>query len=433
MNSRMSRADDLRDAIGQFVDERYLNQIPQHGNTGWAPHRLAVTALLWSWGNQPALTQRFRQARGVAETLLKTELPQCWQGFVKKLRADHSQLKQTLMRTLRTQSQEISQRQQIIKGRPLLAVDGTRLELPRTADNEQFFGTTGQSGQARPRPSTWLTLLWNVASRTPWDWRSGPSDCSERHHLLEMLDELPEHSIITADAGFQGYEVWRRLLEAGHDFVIRVGGHVHLLHEYWDVTRQDDRVYLWPKHAREDDQPPLELRLLQVETDDEPMYLVTSMLSSRKLSYKKATEIYRRRWGIEIFFREHKQTFERERLRSRAARNVAVELDWSLLALWIVKLLGIGGLQVHDHRPDELSVALALRAIREEMDSLRPLPAKSLWTRLAAIKDDGYVRRDKRSRNYPRKKKRGKPPGPPKVRVMNDEEWNQLRDLNLRQ
>jgi len=272
-----------------------------------------------------------------------------------------------------------------------------------------------------------------VASRTPWDWRSGPSDCSERHHLLEMLDELPEHSIITADAGFQGYEVWRRLLEAGHDFVIRVGGHVHLLHEYWDVTRQDDRVYLWPKHAREDDQPPLELRLLQVETDDEPMYLVTSMLSSRKLSYKKATEIYRRRWGIEIFFREHKQTFERERLRSHAARNVGVELDWSLLALWIVKLLGIVGLQVHDHGPDELSVKGALRAIREEMDSLRPLPAKSLWTRLAAIKDDGYVRRDKRSRNYPRKKKRGKPPGPPKVRVMNDEEWNQLRDLNLRQ
>jgi len=42
MNSRMSRADDLRDAIGQFVDERYLNQIPQHGNTGWTPHRLAV-------------------------------------------------------------------------------------------------------------------------------------------------------------------------------------------------------------------------------------------------------------------------------------------------------------------------------------------------------------------------------------------------------
>jgi hypothetical protein len=189
------------------------------------------------------------------------------------------------MRTLRTQSQEISQRQQIIKGRPLLVVDGTRLELPRTADNEQFFGTTGQSGQARLRPSTWLTLLWDVASRTPWDWRSGPSDSSERHHLLEMLDELPERSIITADAGFQGYEVWRRLLEAGHDFVIRVGGHVHLLHEYWDVTRQDDRVYLWPEHAREDDQPPLELRLLQVETDDEPMYLVTSMLSSRKICF----------------------------------------------------------------------------------------------------------------------------------------------------
>ena len=48
MNSRMSRADDLRYAIGQFVDERYLNQIPQHGNTGWTPHRLTN-----AWKREP--------------------------------------------------------------------------------------------------------------------------------------------------------------------------------------------------------------------------------------------------------------------------------------------------------------------------------------------------------------------------------------------
>ncbi|MBD3675864.1 MAG: hypothetical protein HUJ26_20340, partial [Planctomycetaceae bacterium] len=197
MNSRMSRADDLREAIGQYVDDHILSQLPIHGNTSWTPRRLTMTALLWSWSSQAALTHRFREARGVAETLLKAKLPQCWQGFVKKLRADHSQLKRTLMRTLRTQSQEISKQQQIIEGRPLLAVDGTRLELPRTADNEQTYGTMQQEHHTTSRPTAWLTLVWDVASRTPWDWRSGPTDSSERHHLLEMLDELPERSIIT--------------------------------------------------------------------------------------------------------------------------------------------------------------------------------------------------------------------------------------------
>ena len=432
MNSRMSRADDLRDAIGQFVDERYLIQFPQHGNTKWTPHRLAVTALLWSWSSQDSLTQRFSDARRIAETLLNTELPQCWQGFIKKLRADHASLKQSLMDSLRTHSQEISQQYPMIKGRPLLAVDGTRLELPRTQDNEQCFGTTEQSGQARSRPTAWLTLMWDVGSRTPWDWRFGATDSSERHHFQEMLDELPESSIITADAGFQGYDMWSQLLAAGHDLIIRVGGNVRLLHEYWEVIIEDDRVYLWPEHARQKDRPPLELRLLRVETDDEPMYLMTSILCSHTLTCAKAARIYRQRWGVELFFREHKQTFERERLRSHAARNVAVELDWSLMALWVVKLLGIVGLQVHDHGPDELSVKGALRAIRDEMESIRPAPEKNLFARLAAIKDDGYLRRDKRSRNYPRKKKRDKPPGPPRVRVMSDEQRNQLRAIRLR-
>lgn len=432
MNSRMSRTEDLRHAIDQCVDAQILENIPSHGNTKWTPYRLAMVALLWSWSARQAITQRFREAKGIAESLLPSELPQHWQGFIKKLRSDHQSLKRILMQNLRTQSQEFSQRNQIVAGRPLLAVDGTRLELPRTADNQQGYGTMQHSEATPSRPTSWLTLLWDVVSRTPWDWRLGPTDNSERHDLLEMLDELPERSILTADAGFQGYDLWSRVIERGHDFVIRVGGQVHLLHEYWDVTLEDDFVYLWPVEVQRKQLSPIKLRLLRIETDGEPVYLVTSLLNRRKLSRNKAAKVYRQRWGIELFFREHKQTFERERLRSHAAANVVVELDWSLLALWVVKLLGAKQLKNHTRSSEELSVVGALRAIREEMDALRPPPEKTLWARLAAIKDDGYRRRDKRSRNYPRKKKGRKPPGPPKVKVMSDEQRNLLRDLELR-
>ena len=101
MNSRMSQADDLRCVVGQCVEEQILSEFPIHGNTSWTPYRLAVTALLWSWSAKDALTQRFREARGIAESLLQTNLPQHWQGFLKKLRADHSQLKHILTQTLR--------------------------------------------------------------------------------------------------------------------------------------------------------------------------------------------------------------------------------------------------------------------------------------------------------------------------------------------
>ena len=47
-------------------------------------------------------------------------------------------------------------------------------------------------------------MLWHVGSGLPWDWRTGPSDSSEREHFQEMLGSLPSGALLTADAGFMG-------------------------------------------------------------------------------------------------------------------------------------------------------------------------------------------------------------------------------------
>ena len=123
-----------------------------------------------------------------------------------------------------------------IAGFVVIAGDGSRIELPRTQANEQAYspkrkkkahGKKGQGGAKRSRgkrwrkqkrqsaesiakkvnsPQMWLTLFWHVGTGLPWAWRTGPSDSSERGHLEEMLSELPENTLITADAGFIGYD-----------------------------------------------------------------------------------------------------------------------------------------------------------------------------------------------------------------------------------
>ena len=67
---------------------------------------------------------------------------------------------------------------------------------------------------------------------------------------------------------------------------------------------------------------------------------MTSVLNKQGLSDKQAIEIYRYRWGIELFFRTFKQTFGRTKVRSHSANNAKRELDWSLVALWSICLLG---------------------------------------------------------------------------------------------
>ena len=147
----------------------------------------------------------------------------------------------------------------------IFAGDGSRFEVARTESNEAAYspkrkkkqgsrqkrcgktkanrGRRGKQWRRARRqskesiakktnsPQMWLTLFWHVGTGLPWAWRTGPSDSSERQHLQEMLGELPENSLIAADAGFVGYDFWREVMDAGHSFVIRAGANVRAVEE----------------------------------------------------------------------------------------------------------------------------------------------------------------------------------------------------------
>jgi len=248
-------------------------------------------------------------------------------------------------------------------------------------------------------PQMWLTLLWHVGTGLPWAWRTGPSDSSERGHLEDMLPELPENSLITADAGFVGYEFWRAILEAGHHFVIRVGGNVRLLKKLGCVREYDYVVYLWPDQAAKKKQPPLVLRLIVVHNGKHPIYLVTD-LNKTQLSDRQAAMIY--------------------------------GLDWSLLGLWCIGLVGQRELAESGQNPTRLSPAAAIQAFQAALRDYRVRPesrAESLWSRLRTALLDDYERgSSKTSRNYPRKKKR-EPTVPPRIAQATKQQINAAKEL----
>lgn len=263
----------------------------------------------------------------------------------------------------------------------------------------------------------WLTLLWHLGSGLPWAWRTGPSDSSEREHLQEMQTELPENSLITADAGFVGYQFWNTILAAGHHYIVRVGANVRLLKQLGYACEQDSTVYLWPDAAAKKQQPPLVLRLIVLQGGRHPVYLVTD-LSKSELSDKQAACIYAARWGIELYFRSFKQTFGCRKLRSQCAENAQLELNWSMFGLWCICLLGQRELVAASEHPGQMSPAAAITAFRETLTHYRVRPesaTETLWVKLRRAVLDKYARRStKSSRDYPRQKQR-KSPGSPKI------------------
>ena len=452
----------LRESMDWVLAGATLSSVQFREDCRWSPRSLIVTALLWVWSDEKTLKDRFATARKIVRRALhlSKDPASSYQAFTKMLRRWTTPLLLLLASTFRQRmQQDLSERFQVGNW-VVFAGDGSRMELPRTVSNEQRFSAgarpaaeqsaaTAVPQRKKPRPKKkakgkvskaqrrqnrkrrqasrarrkkaagpqlWLTVFWHVGTQLPWDWRTGPADSSERDHLRQMLDGLPVGALITADAGFVGYDFWKAVLKSGRQFLIRVGSNVRLLKGLGYAKEKNGIVYLWPDEAASKGQPPLVLRLVVVHNGKHPVYLVTSVLDEKALSDEEVVEIYRMRWGIEVFYRHFKQTFERRKLRSQSADNVQVEADWSLLGLWAMALHAQWTLAQAEIPVQRISVAGVLRAYRKAMREYKSRPdvGEDLGTLLSIALIDEYERASKESRDYPRKKYDA-PPGAPDI------------------
>ena len=333
----------LRDALKWAMPANIFAACRVGVNVSWKARILTFAAVLWVWSDERTLGKRFVTARKLVIKMFRwqEEPGTSYQGFIKALHKWKVELFAVILPQLRNRMRESAGDCWTVAGWVVFGVDGSRVETPRTKANEsRFHPTKKRKKQQRARkgkaprltkkasreakkatkrkqvarkqasknskkqlagPQIWLTLFWHVGLGLPWDWKTGPVDSSERAHMLEMLGILPKNSMIVADAGFVGYDNWRAIDRADHAFVIRVGANVKLLKKLGYARERAGLVYLWPDKARQKDRPPLVLRLITVHNGKHPMYLVTNVLSQKKLSDRAATEIYKARWGIEVY------------------------------------------------------------------------------------------------------------------------------------
>lgn len=458
-SSSNSHAQDLLCVIEWLLAGIDLGSMRLRADCRWIASGLMKAALLWAWSEEPALTRRFKAMLKIVRKLWPREVPSScsYQAFLKLLVrwteplmfALKSNLRMRMQRSLASRFHEF--------GFSLFGGDGSRLGLPRTLSNEARFSPKKAKKQRhkkvrkkpqsrRPRsgaawkshaknkkadsPQLWITTLWHAGIGLPWDWVCGPSGSSERHHLLDMIATLPQNALLACDANFIGYDFWSAILNSGREFVIRVGSNVRLLKKLGYVRESGDTVYLWPDYVARKKQAPLVLRLVVVQGERHPWYLVTSVRNPSRLNNSQIAKIYALRWGIELFYRHFKRTFDRHKLRSHKADHVECEAQWSMLGLWAMMLHAAQHLHRRRIPPNRMSVAKVLRAYRAPMREYKsyPDPGESLWQLLDTAIIDDYLRENKTSRAYPRKKY-DSPPGPPKFAYATQDQITRVKQL----
>jgi hypothetical protein len=409
----------------------------------WMPRMLVMGAILMSLDRAQTLKDRFESTRQTLVAMYpgRKRPGRTYEGFIAALATGSGWMLERICRHLRQAVQEVAGAYWEYAGWVLFGADGSRVECPMTEANEQALGCAGKK---KTTPQQFITVLFHLCTGLPWAWQRGPARSSERGHLLEMLCWLPKKALLLADAGFTGYDLLKTLMERGHDFIIRVGSNVRLLTRLgWVVREYDGIVYLWPEnqqggkdqrgHRRGPAQHPLVLRLIVLQGGRQPVYLLTNLLDTAVLPDPLAGDMYRLRWGVELYYRSLKQTLSRRKMLSDCPRHAEVELDWSVVGLWLLGLMSVSQIIASGQPPHRWSVASALRVVRRAMDrASRRCRRGGLQAELRAAVKDGYQRHgSKKARHWPHKKTE-KPPGAPKIRVASVSEVQRAQELKRR-
>lgn len=410
--------DSLLSAINQFLPRRIFASGNEAASLRWSERLLVLCILCMTWDVSATLADRFESARRCVVKMFpgRRRPGRTYQGFMAAMKNVSEPLLAKLSDHLRGEVRRAAADHWRHKGFVPIGADGSKAECPKTAGNEQAFGCAGKK---RSTPQQFITTLLHLGTGLVWAFVTGPARSSERAHLRQMLCTLPERSLLIADAGFTGYDLLEAILSGGKDFLIRVGSNVRLLTKLgFAVEERGQTVYLWPEGRRKTD-PPLVLRLITlVDGRNRRMHLLSSVLDETAMADETACEFYTMRWGVELYYRALKQTMARRKLAGDAPATAQVELNWAMMGLWLLCLMGTAAIiETKQQNPRRLSVARALRLMRRAMrDPARRAGSAGLTRQLSRATIDRYQRKaSKRARDWTHKKK-PKPIGDPKAR-----------------
>jgi hypothetical protein len=417
--------------LRRLIPDQTWRGLQRLANTGtdprtrWSPKLIILCWVIMGWSIQGQLTERFREGRETLGRMFyrRRRCGNSYQGLTRATERVGTGLFHGFWTLLQGTIPKRVGSAWTWYGWTAFAVDGSRIDAPRTRRNERGLG---KSARDKSHPQWWITRLIHLPTKMMWDWRQGPGNSSERDHLREMLPSLPKSSLLVGDIGFGGFDLLWQISNTQVAFVIRCGGCNTLLVEH---TRQkiercgDVRwVYLWPKNRRR--KRPLRLRLIVLKQHGRRVYLLTNVAESTRLSRRMAGEFYRARWSIEVEYRGLKQTLGHRKVLARTPEPGALELAAYIVAMALLLLYAA---LVLGAKVAGLSLAAALRAIRGAIEALRhDETCASLLRQLRLALGDDYERRSaKRARDWPYKKTQ-RPPGPPDLRRLKGREKHRI-------
>ena len=216
--------------------------------------------------------------------------------------------------------------------RRILAVDGSRLELPDNKEVVEEFGRANKQPDAKPLGI--VSALFDVVNKVVLDSSINPANSSENHLAFYHLGRVRQGDLVILDRGYKCLWLMLGIVQKGADYLIRLPVNAFKEVELFEKSNEMEAIvtlHPTPKVIQQCldlgiEAMPLKVRLVKVILDTGGKeLLVTSLIDSTMYPVTIFQELYTLRWGVEEEYKTMKSVLEVEQFSGKSPHAVRQE------------------------------------------------------------------------------------------------------------
>ena len=250
------------------------------------------------------------------------------------------------------------------RGRAVKLVDGTGLSMPDTPENQAVYPQPSTQAPGVGFPAARLVVVICLATGAALDAAIGPhrgKGSGELGLVRRLLESFRPGDVMLADALYCNYFLIATLMAAGVDVLFEQHGSRITDFRRGQSLGTRDHIVCWPKPAARPEwmtpeqyaRAPDELTLREVKVAHQ--VLVTTLVAHRRVSKADLSQLYARRWSVELDLRNLKTTTGMDVLSCQTPEMNDKQLWVHLLAYNVIRLLMAQAASNADVDPRSLS------------------------------------------------------------------------------
>lgn len=265
-------------------------------------------------------------------------------------------------------------------GHRVHVVDGTGVSMPDTPENRKVHSQPSGQKPGCGFPVMKIVGVFCLQTGALIRWAQGQLEEHECRVFMKLLKFFEPGDIVLADRGFCGYGQLAALWDKGVDSLMRLHQRRKVDWRRGARLGRRDRLVTWKRPYRQTSvfdaaawaalPEEMTVRLVEIVVAvagfrTQKLTLATTLLDPDKHSSEDLGRLYFRRWSVEVFYRDIKQTMAMDILRCKSPEMIDKEVVMHAIAHNLIRALIQDIAQSYQVEITRLSFKGTLDALRQ--------------------------------------------------------------------